>query len=127
MAAIKGRDTKPEKAVRQCLRAHGVGYRKNYPALPGKPDLVLTKYKTVIFVHGCFWHRHPGCRFATTPETNAGFWEAKFSGTVERDKRKAAELEKLGWMVITLWECEIRNLNCRELITRIRNNQASAG
>lgn len=127
MAAIKGKDTKPEIAVRQCLRAHGMGYRKNYTALPGKPDLVLTKYKTVIFVHGCFWHRHPGCKYATTPKTNPEFWDAKFAGTVERDKRKAAELQRLGWTVITLWECEVRTLNCSDLITRIRGGQAAPG
>lgn len=125
MAAIKGKDTKPEMAVRRCLRAHGMGYRKNYAALPGKPDIVLTKYRTVIFVHGCFWHRHPGCRFATIPKTNSEFWDTKFAGTVERDKRKAAELQRLGWTVITLWECEIRTLNCRDLITRIKGGQAT--
>ena len=82
--------------------------------LPGRPDIVLTKYRAAIFVHGCFWHRHPHCRYATTPASNAAFWQEKFRKNVERDRKKAAELRRLGWRVLTIWECQVggeRQLN----------------
>lgn len=123
MAAIKGKDTKPELRVRKYLRAHGLGYRKNYPGLPGKPDVVLTKYRTVVFVNGCFWHRHPGCRFATTPKANRDFWLSKFAATVERDRRKSEELRSRGWRVITVWECEVSELQLHDLLISITGHQ----
>jgi DNA mismatch endonuclease, patch repair protein len=107
MRRIRGQDTKPEIALRSALHRQGFRFRKNDRRLPGKPDIVLPKYRTVVFVNGCFWHRHEGCSKATTPKTNTGFWLEKFRQTVERDKRKAAELEALGWVVIVVWECEI--------------------
>lgn len=123
MAAIKGKDTKPELTVRRHLRSLGLGYRKNYPGLPGRPDIVLTKYKTVIFVNGCFWHRHPGCRFATVPQTNRDFWLSKFTATVERDQKKTEELRSLGWRVITVWECGVNDSQLHDLLTSITGNQ----
>lgn len=108
MSRIRGRDTKPEKLLRSLLHRAGLRFRKNVASLPGKPDIVLPKHRAVILVHGCYWHRHPGCRFATTPATNAPFWIKKFAGTVERDSRAAQALEQAGWQVFIAWECEIR-------------------
>ena len=107
MSRIRGKDTKPEIAVRKWLFSHGYRYRKNVEKLPGKPDIVLPKYKTVIFVHGCFWHRHPGCKRATTPATNVEYWEKKFNRNVENDENHRSELERMGYQVLTLWECEL--------------------
>jgi DNA mismatch endonuclease, patch repair protein len=108
MARIRGKDTAPERAVRSLV--HGLGYRFRLHGrdLPGRPDLVLPRLATVIFVHGCFWHRHQGCRFTTTPSTRARFWQDKFSRNVARDRRTAAALRRLGWSVITVWECQLR-------------------
>lgn len=122
MAAVKGKDTKPEIAVRQYLKSQGFGYRKNYKGLPGKPDIVLTRYKTAIFVNGCFWHQHRGCRFAKLPSSNRDFWIKKLTATVERDKRKSEELIGLDWSVIVIWECQIKDLHLLGLAERIRNN-----
>ncbi len=107
MAQIKGKDTKPEVLVRSMLHRAGYRFRKNVRTLPGKPDIVLPKYKTVIFVHGCFWHRHKGCKEATTPKTNKAFWNKKFERNVSNDRKHARELRKLGWQVITVWECQL--------------------
>ena len=107
MSRIKGKDTKPEIIVRSMLHRMGYRYRLHAKNLPGRPDIVLPKYKTVIFVHGCFWHRHKGCKETTTPKTRTEFWEEKFAGNVARDKKKAAALRRLGWKVITVWECQI--------------------
>jgi len=109
MSLIKGRDTQPERAVRSML--HRMGYRFRLPRsdLPGKPDLALSRYRTVIFVHGCFWHRHQGCRFAYTPKTRRDFWVTKLESNVTRDLFVKKELRKLGWHVLTVWECELRN------------------
>lgn len=109
MSAIRGKDTSPEMSVRRYLHACGLRYRLHVRALPGQPDLVFPGYRTVIFVHGCFWHRHPGCRFATTPATRAEFWAAKFAQNVARDQAKAAALMAMGWQVLTIWECEARD------------------
>ena len=109
MSRIRGRDTKPELAVRSLL--HGMGYRfrlKN-AELPGKPDIILSRYKTVIFVHGCFWHRHKGCRYAYNPKSKVEFWQHKFESNVRRDQQVAEQVRKLGWHLLTLWECEINN------------------
>jgi len=109
MGRIKGRDTKPEILVRSMLHRAGYRFRKNVKELPGKPDIVLPKYKTVIFVHGCFWHRHKGCEETTTPKSNAEFWENKFERNVANEKKHTRELRNLGWRVITIWECQLKN------------------
>ena len=104
MAAIRGRDTGPELAVRRVLRAHGVGYRLHVAGLPGRPDIVMQGRRTVIFVHGCFWHRHEGCRFAYTPKSRVDFWRKKFADNVARDHKNKTRLLDGGWRVH--WECE---------------------
>lgn len=108
MSRIKGRDTGPELRLRSLLHRAGFRFRLHANDLPGKPDIVLPKYRTAIFVHGCFWHRHEGCRNATSPSTRTEFWQEKFDGTVERDKRNMAALETAGWTVITVWECDLK-------------------
>ena len=108
MRAIKGKDTKPEVLVRSMLHRAGYRFRKNVKELPGTPDIVLPKYKTVIFVHGCFWHRHKGCKQATTPKSNVDFWSEKFERNVANDKKHARQLRRLGWHVITVWECQLK-------------------
>jgi DNA mismatch endonuclease, patch repair protein len=108
MSMIKGRDTRPEVAVRSYLFSKGFRFRKNDRRYPGKPDIVLPKYRTVIFVNGCFWHRHQGCRFATVLKSNVGFWQAKFERNQQRDIRDYSQLEAMGWNVIVLWECQLR-------------------
>lgn len=110
MSRIKGHDTKPERIVRSMLHGLGYRFRLNRKDLIGKPDIVLPKYKTVIFVHGCFWHRHHDCKFAYTPKSNEDFWNHKFESNVKRDRRVKEELEEQGWHVIIIWECEIRSL-----------------
>ena len=107
MSRIKGSDTKPEKILRSALHRAGFRFRLHDKRLPGKPDIVLKKYNAVIFVHGCFWHRHKGCDKAYTPKSNIDFWEEKFRRNIERDKQKSKELSEQGWEVLTIWECEI--------------------
>ena len=114
MSHIHGKDTKPEEIVRKYLFSRRYRYRKNDSRYPGKPDIVLPKYHTVIFVHGCFWHRHPGCRYATTPSTNREFWQKKFDQNVARDKKVQEQLKSDGWNVIVVWECEISRKADRE-------------
>lgn len=104
MSRIKSGNTKPEKVVRSLLHAMGYRFRLHRKDLPGKPDIVLPKYKTVIFIHGCFWHRHHGCKNATMPKTNTEFWEDKLSQNIDRDRKKHADIERLGWKVIVIWE-----------------------
>lgn len=108
MSRIKGRNTGPELRLRSLLHRAGFRFRLHAKDLPGKPDIFLPKYRTAIFVHGCFWHRHEGCRNATTPSTRAEFWQEKFDGNVERDRRNRAALETAGWTVITVWECDLK-------------------
>ena len=108
MSRIRGKDTGPELCLRSLLHRAGFRYRLHDTTLPGKPDLVLPRYRTVIFVHGCYWHRHSGCKYAATPRTRTDFWLAKFQGTVERDRRTAEALTQRGWRVITVWECELK-------------------
>ena len=108
MSRIRGKDTTPELQVRSIVHRLGYRFRLHAKDLPGSPDLVLPRLGTVIFVHGCFWHRHQGCRYATTPSTRRAFWQAKFDANVARDKRTAASLRHLGWSVITVWECQLR-------------------
>ena len=109
MSRIRARDTKPEKAVRSLLHEMGYRFRLHVRDLPGSPDIVLPKYRTVIFVHGCFWHRHPRCRYAYTPKSRPEFWNTKFTRNVERDQETEAELKRLGWRVVVIWECQIRD------------------
>ena len=108
MSQIKGKNTKPEELVRRYLFSHRFRYRKNVSTLPGKPDIVLPKYKTCIFVNGCFWHKHEGCRYFVWPKNNAKFWEAKINGNAERDLRQQNELQAIGWNVIVVWKCELK-------------------
>lgn len=110
MAQVKGRDTGPEKIVRSLLHRMGYRFRLQREGLPGKPDIVLLKFKTALFVHGCFWHRHPDCKRATTPTSNTAYWDKKFARTIARDAKTKKELEALGWHVLIVWECELKNL-----------------
>lgn len=109
MSAIRGKDTVPEMVVRRFLHARGYRYRLHRKDLPGKPDLVLTRLKVCIFVHGCFWHRHPGCALATSPKTRPEFWSEKFQKNVERDLANIEALKTAGWNVVIIWECQLKN------------------
>ena len=109
MSAIKSKNTKPEIKVRKVLHSMGYRFRLHSKDLPGSPDIVLPKYKTVIFVHGCFWHRHQNCKYASTPKTRQEFWNKKFNENILRDKKNLEILSSLGWKIIIIWECEIRN------------------
>lgn len=108
MSRIRGKNTKPEEIVRKYLFSQGFRYRKNDKRLPGTPDIVLPKYKTVIFVNGCFWHMHEGCRYFVWPKSNEEFWHNKILTNVIRDKRNYSELQDLGWKVIVVWECQLK-------------------
>lgn len=114
MRAVKRAHTKPEIIVRQALHALGLRFRLHRRDLPGSPDIVLPKFRTVIFVHGCFWHRHPDCRYATTPKSRQDYWLPKFEANIERDARKEAQLRELGWRVLVIWECETKSLEALE-------------
>jgi DNA mismatch endonuclease (patch repair protein) len=109
MSRIRGANTKPEIRVRSMLHQMGYRFRLHRKDLPGKPDIVLPKYETVVFVHGCFWHRHPKCRFAYTPKTRVEFWTKKFARNVERHAEVEAELTASGWRVVVVWECETKS------------------
>ena len=111
MSRIRSKDTSPEKTVRSLL--HGMGYRfcLHRKDLPGKPDIVLPKYKTVIEVRGCFWHRHDNCKETTTPKSNTAFWQEKFRKNVERDQSNEKKLKELGWRMVVIWECEVKNID----------------
>ena len=111
MARVKGGDTKPEKLVRSLLHRMGYRFRLRRKDLPGKPDIVLPKYKTVIFVHGCFWHGHADCPRAKRPTSNTDFWNSKIDGNIQRDAKVQSELASLGWNVITVWQCQLRNID----------------
>ena len=114
MAAIKGKDTKPEMIVRKYLFSRGLRFRVQVRKLPGNPAIVLPKYKTVIFVNGCFWHGHEGCKYFRLPKSNIEFWEQKIERNIARDTRNEAELKLLGWRVIRVWECDIKKVAGRE-------------
>lgn len=116
MSGIRGRDTKPEVTVRKYLHAHGLRYRIAPKNLPGKPDIVLPKYRTVVFVHGCFWHRHQGCKYAATPSSNVDFWNAKFAQNIERDRLTKGALKAMGWSVHTIWVCKINERSLAKLV-----------
>ena len=118
MSRIRSRDTGPEVVLRSLLLRAGLRFRLHAKKLPGRPDIVLPKYKTAIFVHGCFWHRHAGCRNATTPSTRAEFWQEKFDGNVRRDARNRADLKAAGWTVMTVWECELK-ANAEDVVRKL--------
>lgn len=109
MSRVRGQDTKPEKMVRSLLHRLGFRFRKNVKNLPGKPDIVLPKYRTVIFVNGCFWHGHVNCKRATIPNTRREFWERKISSNISRDEMSIELLQQTGWRVMTIWQCQLRN------------------
>ena len=125
MSRIRGTNTKPELQLRSLLHRAGYRFRLQDKRLPGRPDIVLPKYRAAIFVHGCFWHRHEGCPKTTTPSTRREFWQEKFRRTVERDRQKAAEIEASGWDVITVWECELET--SPETVLRDVTRQLSGG
>lgn len=108
MSQIRSTDSKPEVLVRKYLFSKGLRYRKNVKSLPGKPDIVLPKYKTVVFVNGCFWHGHHGCKYFVMPKTNTDYWSSKIYRNIERDQENYSKLEVLGWNVITVWECQLK-------------------
>jgi DNA mismatch endonuclease (patch repair protein) len=111
MSRIKSSNTKPELIVRSILHRMGFRFRLHRKDIPGKPDIVLPKYKTVIFVHGCFWHRHEGCKYAYTPKSRVDFWEAKFSSNIKRDIKVKKQLDELNWNIFVIWECELSDIN----------------
>ena len=119
MSGIRGKDTKPELVLRRALHARGFRYRLHAGKLPGRPDLVLPKYRAVIFVHGCFWHRHAGCRYTTTPSTNTAFWERKFRQNVERDREVRKKLKEAGWRVAIVWECGLKGDGVEETVETV--------
>ena len=119
MSRIKGKDTKPEMIVRRYLHAHGFRYRLHVKDLPGKPDIVLPKYKTVIFVHGCFWHGHEGCRYYVVPKTRTEWWLNKINGNIVNDAKKETALLEAGWKVLRVWECELKGGNREETLHKL--------
>ena len=125
MSRIRGKNTKPEELVRKYLFSQGFRYRNNDARLPGKPDIVLPKYKTVIFVNGCFWHAHEGCKYFVWPKNNEEFWRKKIQGNVLRDTKNQKLLMESGWHIITIWECELkattREHTLKKLVSTIRN------
>lgn len=121
MSRIRGKDTGPELQLRSMLHRAGYRFRLHYPKLPGRPDIVLPKYKAAVFVHGCFWHRHEGCKYATEPKTRPEFWEKKFLDNLDRDSRNRKEVSAAGWQVIIVWGCEIKN-EPRKILRRLCRN-----
>ncbi len=127
MSGIRGRDTTPELTVRKALHAEGFRYRLHVAGLPGRPDIVFPRHKAVVLVHGCFWHRHEGCRYATTPATRPEFWAEKFRQNVARDQRDERALRELGWRIAILWECDIKKLGLGlmpQLVDWLRSDEA---
>lgn len=120
MSGIQGKDTKPELLVRKYLHGKGLRFRLHAKKLPGKPDLVFPKYKAVVFVHGCFWHQHPRCKFAVMPASNVEFWEQKLGANRERDQRNKRMLKALGWRVMTIWECQLNDRHLSNLARKIK-------
>lgn len=121
MSRIAGKDTKPEELVRKYLFSKGFRYRKNVRRLPGTPDLVLPKYRTVIFVNGCFWHGHEGCKYFVWPKSNAEFWRQKIETNISRDRRKEAQLRDMGWNVMIVWECELHPSKKQATLERLES------
>lgn len=127
MSRIHGRDTRPEREVRSLLHRLGFRFRLNSRALPGTPDVVLPKYRSVVLVHGCFWHRHADCPLAYTPKSHRAFWSHKFAENVARDRKNVAALRASGWQVIVVWECELidAEILSRRLAHRLRGRSAA--
>lgn len=119
MSRIHSKNTKPEELVRKFLFSQGFRYRRNDARLPGKPDIVLPKYKTVVFVNGCFWHGHEGCRYFVWPKNNAEFWKEKITGNIQRDKRNHHLLAEQGWRVIEIWECALKKDTFQETLVSL--------
>lgn len=122
MSHVTGKETKPEIIVRKYLFAHGLRYRKNVKRLPGTPDIVFPKYKTAVFVNGCFWHGHKGCRYSHLPSTNFEYWEKKIADNIERDERKKRELEGLGYRVLIIWQCQLKSNTKIETLEALYHN-----
>lgn len=126
MSKIKGKDTKPEILVRKFLFTNGLRYRLHDKKLPGKPDIILSKYRTVVFIHGCFWHGHKDCKYFVIPKTRTEWWKDKINTNIFRDHKVNFELQQIGWNVLTIWECELKAKNKEEnlsiLLERITNN-----
>ena len=122
MSQIKGKNTKPEEKVRKYLFSQGFRFRKNDKRLPGTPDIVLPRYRTVIFVNGCFWHGHSGCKYFVWPKSNADFWKSKIEKNMIRDRIKDEELYALGWRVIVVWECELKSGRADESLEQLKRN-----
>jgi DNA mismatch endonuclease (patch repair protein) len=122
MSRIRSRHTKPELIVRSVLHQLGFRFRLNHRSLPCRPDVVLTRYRTAVFVHGCFWHRHPGCQYAYTPKTNLPFWTKKFQANVSRDKGAMRSLRRMGWKTVVVWECQTTDRGA--LIRRLKTELA---
>lgn len=122
MSGIRGKNTKPERTVRSFL--HRAGFRFRLHAnLPGRPDVTLPRFRAVVFVHGCFWHRHPDCRYSTTPASNVAFWQAKFAENRKRDALVKQQLRRLGWRVHVVWSCEVNQRKMDALIARLRSDE----
>lgn len=121
MSGIRSKNTKPEMIVRRFLHAKGLRYKLHDKTLPGRPDIVLSRHRTVIMVQGCFWHRHAGCQFAYVPKTRQDFWMTKLEGNVERDSRAVSALQKAGWKCLTVWECELRGQETAEVLKSLYN------
>jgi DNA mismatch endonuclease, patch repair protein len=119
MSQIKGKDTKPEMLVRRFLHANGFRYRLHVKYLPGKPDIVLPKYKIVIFVHGCFWHGHEHCKYYVIPKTKTDWWLNKINGNIIKDGKAIKALKKNGWKIITLWECELKPAKLQDSLSKL--------
>jgi DNA mismatch endonuclease (patch repair protein) len=119
MSGIRGKDTKPELGLRRALHRLGLRYRLHVGGLPGRPDILLPRHRAAVQVHGCFWHRHEGCEFCTTPASNMRFWRSKFGETVKRDKRNLGALRKLGWRVAIVWECSVKDEGAEAVAEKI--------
>ena len=125
MSRIKGKNTSPEVKVRSFLHKMGFRYRLHKKNLPGVPDLTLTKYKAVIFIHGCFWHQHYGCKHSGIPLSTQNYWEPKLKKTIKRDQEHQKIYEKMGWRVLIIWECEVSEENLKKLAIKIRGGEAN--
>jgi DNA mismatch endonuclease (patch repair protein) len=121
MSGIRGKNTKPELSLRRALHRLGLRFRIHAASLPGRPDIVFPKFRAAVQVHGCFWHRHNGCRFATTPASRTDFWRTKFEATMERDRKTELALHKLGWRTAVIWECDLRALGEEAIAAALLN------
>ena len=122
MSRIRSKDTKPEMLVRRFLHKNGFRYRLHVKTLPGKPDIVLSKYKTVIFIHGCFWHGHERCKYYVVPKTRTEWWLNKIGGNIANDNNAKAALQDAGWNIITIWECELKKSSLEETLKNLLNS-----